>query len=256
VTEFIFLDVPVDYVWQLRVARPARFDYLELPIQTLKVGSLGTHKALGLAKNKKRPVPARLDLGDLRRPAGASADRGILGQPFQFHRPAGCYDEAKRFAEALGDGLPPGSIGVEKPPHRAHLQHLRPRMRFERRAGGTGLRQPGAQAPARHRLWPGRQTRSFCYVSDLIEGIYRLMMSSYDLPVNIGNPAEMTCWEFAKQIIPRHRLAQQDLLQTLPQDESPPAPSRHHPGQENPGLDASPAVRRPGQDHRIFPAKA
>src|SRR5881296_3557676 len=193
VTTYIYVKGPLDAI--LHFASPASpIDYLELPIQTLKVGSLGTHKALGLAKEKQ----ARFLL---------ASTSEIYGDPLVHPQteeywgnvntigPRGCYDEAKRFAEALTMAY-----------HREHKLATRivrifntygPRMRL-----GDGRVVPAfiSQALKNQPLTVfgrGQQTRSFCYVSDLIEGIYRLMMNSYNLPVNIGNPTEMTVLEFA-----------------------------------------------------------
>jgi dTDP-glucose 4,6-dehydratase len=215
VTEFIFLDVPVDYVWHF--ASPASpIDYLELPIQTLKVGSLGTHKALGLAKNKN----ARFLL---------ASTSEIYGDPLVHPQtedywgnvnpigPRGCYDEAKRFAEALAMAY-----------HKEHGVETRivrifntygPRMRLH-----DGRVVPAFISQAlKHRpvtvFGRGQQTRSFCYVSDLIEGIYRLMMSPCDRPVNIGNPAEMTVLAFAKEIIRATGSRSRICFRPLPQDD-------------------------------------
>ena len=215
VTEFIFLDVPVDYVWHF--ASPASpIDYLELPIQTLKVGSLGTHKALGLAMNKH----ARFLL---------ASTSEIYGDPLVHPQtedywgnvnpigPRGCYDEAKRFAEAL-------AMAYHKE-HRVETRIVRifntygPRMRLN-----DGRVVPAFISQAlKHRpvtvFGRGQQTRSFCYVSDLIEGIYRLMMSLCDQPVNIGNPAEMTVLEFAKEIIRATGSRSRISFKPLPQDD-------------------------------------
>ena len=215
VTEFIFLDAPVNYVWHF--ASPASpIDYLELPIQTLKVGSLGTHKALGLAKNKN----ARFLL---------ASTSEIYGDPLVHPQteeywgnvnpigPRGCYDEAKRFAEALTMAY-----------HKEHAVQTRivrifntygPRMRLN---DGRVVPAFVSQALKRQPLTVfgrGRQTRSFCYVSDLIEGIYRLMMSSCAQPVNIGNPNEMTVLEFAKQIIRATGSRSKIAFKPLPQDD-------------------------------------
>jgi len=218
VTEFIFLDVPVDYVWHF--ASPASpIDYLELPIQTLKVGSLGTHKALGLAKNKN----ARFLL---------ASTSEIYGDPLEHPQsedywgnvnpigPRGCYDEAKRFAEAL-------TMAYRKE-HRVQTRIVRifntygPRMRLnDGRVVPAFISQALKEQPLTV-FGRGRQTRSFCYVSDLIEGIYRLMMSSYpdaSGPVNIGNPAEMTVLEFARQIIRATGSASKVVFKPLPQDD-------------------------------------
>ena len=215
VTEFLFLDEPVNYVWHF--ASPASpVDYLEFPIQTLKVGSLGTHKALGLAKNKK----ARFLI---------ASTSEIYGDPLVHPQteeywghvntigPRGCYDEAKRFAEALTMAY-----------HREHGVATRivrifntygPRMRLH-----DGRVVPAFVSQAlKHKpitvFGQGTQTRSFCYVSDLIEGIYRLMMSDYHLPVNVGNPAEMTMLQFADAIIQATKSRSRIVFKPLPQDD-------------------------------------
>jgi dTDP-glucose 4,6-dehydratase len=215
VTEFIFLDAQVDFVWHF--ASPASpVDYLELPIQTLKVGSLGTHKALGLAKNKK----ARFLL---------ASTSEIYGDPLVHPQteeywgnvntigPRGCYDEAKRFAEALAMAY-----------HREHQVETRivrifntygPRMRLhDGRVVPAFLGQALKNKPITV-FGEGRQTRSFCYVSDLIEGIYRLMLSNYRLPMNIGNPSELTVLDFAKQIIRATNSKSKITFKPLPQDD-------------------------------------
>jgi dTDP-glucose 4,6-dehydratase len=215
VTEFIFLDVPVDYVWHF--ASPASpIDYLELPIQTLKVGSLGTHKALGLAKNKR----ARFLL---------ASTSEIYGDPLVHPQtedywgnvnpigPRGCYDEAKRFAEAMAMAYHQ-EHGVETRIVRI-FNTYGPRMRLhDGRVVPAFISQALKNRPLTV-FGRGRQTRSFCYVSDLIEGIYRLMMSSYDRPVNIGNPAEMTVLEFAKAIIRAIGSRSTVVFKPLPQDD-------------------------------------
>jgi dTDP-glucose 4,6-dehydratase len=215
VTEFIFLDVPVDYVWHF--ASPASpIDYLELPIQTLKVGSLGTHKALGLAKNKN----ARFLL---------ASTSEIYGDPLQHPQteeywgnvnsigPRGCYDEAKRFAEAMAMAY--------HNEHRVETRIVRifntygPRMRLhDGRVVPAFLSQALTNKPITV-FGKGHQTRSFCYVSDLIEGIYRLMMSDYGMPVNIGNPTEMTMLEFARAIVRATRSRSRIVHKPLPQDD-------------------------------------
>jgi dTDP-glucose 4,6-dehydratase len=215
VTEFLFLDAPVHYVWHF--ASPASpIDYLELPIQTLKVGSLGTHKALGLAMNKQ----ARFLL---------ASTSEIYGDPLVHPQtedywgnvnpigPRGCYDEAKRFAEAL-------TVAYHKE-HHVETRIVRifntygPRMRLH-----DGRVVPAFISQAlKHRpltvFGRGRQTRSFCYVSDLIEGIYRLMLSPCDGPVNIGNPVEMTMLEFARAIIRATASRSKITFRPLPQDD-------------------------------------
>jgi dTDP-glucose 4,6-dehydratase len=215
VTEYLFLDGPVDYVWHF--ASPASpVDYLELPIQTLKAGSLGTHKALGLARHKS----ARFLL---------TSTSEIYGDPLVHPQneaywgnvnplgPRGCYDEAKRFAEALTMAY-----------HREHGVATRivrifntygPRMRME-----DGRVVPAFISQAlRNRpltvFGRGEQTRSFCYCRDLIEGIYRLMMSEMTLPVNLGNPREMTVRAFAEEIIRATGSSSRIVYRPLPQDD-------------------------------------
>ncbi|HWQ91597.1 MAG TPA: UDP-glucuronic acid decarboxylase family protein [Clostridia bacterium] len=215
VTEFIFLDVPVQYVWHF--ASPASpIDYLELPIQTLKVGSLGTHKALGLAKNKN----ARFLL---------ASTSEIYGDPLVHPQteeywgnvntigPRGCYDEAKRFAEAL--------TMAYRNEHRVATRIVRifntygPRMRLhDGRVVPAFISQALTNKPLTV-FGEGRQTRSFCYVWDLIEGIYRLMMSDYEMPINIGNPAEMTVIDFAREIIRQTGSRSRIVFKPLPQDD-------------------------------------
>ena len=215
VTEFIFLDVPVDYVWHF--ASPASpIDYLELPIQTLKVGSLGTHKALGLAMHKG----ARFLL---------ASTSEIYGDPLVHPQtedywgnvntigPRGCYDEAKRFAEAM-------TMAYQRE-HGVATRIVRifntygPRMRLnDGRVVPAFVSQALKNKPLTV-FGKGQQTRSFCYVSDLIEGIYRLMMSDYGLPMNIGNPTEMTVLEFAREIIRATRSKSKIAFKPLPQDD-------------------------------------
>ena len=215
VTEFIFLDVPVQFVWHF--ASPASpIDYLEIPIQTLKVGSLGTHKALGLAKNKN----ARFLI---------ASTSEIYGDPLIHPQtedywgnvntigPRGCYDEAKRFGEAMTMAY-----------HREHGVETRivrifntygPRMRLnDGRVVPAFISQALRNKPLSV-FGKGNQTRSFCYVSDLIEGIYRLMNSSTSEPVNIGNPHELTVLEFAHEIIRATGSRSKIAYQPLPQDD-------------------------------------
>ncbi len=196
ITNYIYVDGPLDYI--LHFASPASpIDYLELPIQTLKVGALGTHKALGLAKEKN----ARLLLASTSETYG---DPLIHPQKEDYWGnvnpigPRGVYDEAKRFAEAITMAY-----------QRAHGVQTRivrifntfgPRMRLK---DGRVVPAFVSQALAGEPLTvfgDGRQTRSFCYVSDLVEGIHRLLMSDYPLPVNLGNPKEMSILEFAHLI--------------------------------------------------------
>jgi dTDP-glucose 4,6-dehydratase len=215
VTEFIFLEGAVNYVWHF--ASPASpIDYLNVPIQTLKVGSLGTHKALGLAKSKK----ARFLI---------ASTSEIYGDPLVHPQtedywgnvntigPRGCYDEAKRFAEAMTMAY-----------HREHRVETRivrifntygPRMRLnDGRVVPAFVSQALANKPITV-FGKGTQTRSFCYVSDLVEGIYRLMMCEDSLPVNIGNPTEMTMLQFAEAIIQATGSRSKIVFKPLPQDD-------------------------------------
>ena len=188
VTEYLYIEGPVQYI--LHFASPASpVDYLRLPIQTLKVGSLGTHKALGLAKAKG----ARLLLASTSEVYG---DPQVHPQPESYWGhvnpvgPRGVYDEAKRFAEAMTMAY-----------HRYHGVETRiarifntfgPRMRpNDGRVVSNFLIQALEGNPLTV-YGDGRQTRSFCYVSDLVDGLFRLLMSAEDEPVNLGNPAERT----------------------------------------------------------------
>src|ERR1043166_7242347 len=215
VTEFIFLDVPVDYVWHF--ASPASpIDYLELPIQTLKVGSLGTHKALGLAKNKK----ARFLIASTSEIYG---DPTVHPQTEEYWGnvntigPRGCYDEAKRFAEAMTMAYQ-REHGVETRIVRI-FNTYGPRMRLnDGRVVPAFVSQALKNKPLTV-FGDGQQTRSFCYVSDLIEGIYRLMMSGHREPVNIGNPQEMTMVEFAEEIVQATGSRSELIFKPLPEDD-------------------------------------
>ncbi len=218
VTEYLFLPGRVDYVWHF--ASPASpVDYLELPIQTLKVGSLGTHKALGLAKGKG----ARFLL---------TSTSEIYGDPLVHPQvesywgnvntigPRGCYDESKRFAEALVMAY-----------HREHAIPTRivrifntygPRMRVnDGRVVPAFVSQALAGKPITV-FGDGSQTRSFCFASDLIGGIARLMFcdkETSELPVNIGNPHEMTMLRFAEEIIRATGSKSRIVHRPLPQDD-------------------------------------
>ncbi len=197
VTEYLFLPGPVDFVFHF--ASPASpIDYLELPIQTLKVGALGTHKALGLARAKG----ARFLLASTSEVYG---DPLVHPQPETYWGnvnpigPRGVYDEAKRFAEAITMAY-----------HRAHgldtkivriFNTYGPRMRpRDGRVVPAFVSQALRNEPITV-FGDGLQTRSFCFVSDLIEGIWRLAQSDEHEPVNIGNPAEMTVLQFAEKIV-------------------------------------------------------
>jgi dTDP-glucose 4,6-dehydratase len=213
VTDYIFLEGPVDHV--LHFASPASpVDYLRLPIQTLKVGSLGTHKALGLAKAKN----ARFLLASTSEVYGDPLIHPQKEDYWGNVNPVGyrgVYDEAKRFAEAMAMAY-----------HRAHGMKTRivrifntygPRMRL---SDGRALPTFMGQALRGEDITifgDGRQTRSFCYVSDTVEGIARLLASEEVMPVNIGNPAEITILEFAKEILELTGSRSKLTLQPLPE---------------------------------------
>ena len=215
VTEYIYLEGPLENI--LHFASPASpIDYLEMPIQTLKVGSLGTHKALGLAKAKK----ARLLLASTSEVYG---DPLVHPQPEDYYGnvspigPRGVYDEAKRFAEAITMAY-----------HRYHDIDTRiarifntygPRMRMRDGRVVPAFLCQALKGEALTVFGDGTQTRSFCYVSDLIEGIYQLLMSDEVDPVNIGNPAEMSVLEFAQEIIRIVGSTSKIILKPLPQDD-------------------------------------
>ncbi|VVB86579.1 GDP-L-fucose synthase [uncultured archaeon] len=197
VTKPLHLDGKIDLIFHL--ASPASpIDYLELPIQTLKVGALGTHNMLGLAKEKR----ARFLLASTSEVYG---DPLVNPQPEEYWGnvnpigPRGVYDEAKRFAEAMTMAY-----------HRYHKLDTRivrifntygPRMRLKDGRVVPNFISQALRGEDITVYGDGSQTRSFCYVSDEIEGIYRLMMSDYTLPVNIGNPEEHTILEFAEIIL-------------------------------------------------------
>jgi dTDP-glucose 4,6-dehydratase len=196
VTEYIYLEGPVDAI--LHFASPASpIDYLQIPIQTLKVGALGTHKALGLARAKG----SRFLLASTSEVYG---DPLVHPQPETYWGnvnpvgPRGCYDEAKRFAEAM--------TVAYRNFHRVDTRIVRifntygPRMRpNDGRIVPSLIGQALRNEPLTV-FGDGSQTRSFCYVSDLIEGIYRLLLSDYRDPMNMGNPSEMTVLAFAETI--------------------------------------------------------
>jgi dTDP-glucose 4,6-dehydratase len=215
VTTYIYVKGPLDAI--LHFASPASpVDYLELPIQTLKVGSLGTHKALGLAKEKN----ARFLL---------ASTSEVYGDPLVHPQkedywgnvnpigPRGVYDEAKRFAEALTMAY-----------HRTHRVQTRivrifnthgPRMRLN---DGRVVPNFIAQALRGEPLTvygDGSQTRSFCYVSDLVEGIVRLLRSDHSGPVNCGNPMEVSILEFAQKIKALTTSRSEIVFRPLPEDD-------------------------------------
>lgn len=197
VTKHIEIDGPVDYI--LHFASPASpDDYLEFPIQTLKVGSLGTHNALGLAKAKNAAFLLASTSEVYGDPLVHPQNESYWGNVNPVG-PRGVYDEAKRFAEAIVMAY-----------HRVHGVNTRivrifntygPRMRLkDGRAIPNFLRQ-ALEGEDLTIYGDGSQTRSFCYVSDLVEGLYRLLMSDRTDPTNIGNPNEMTIMEMAQKIL-------------------------------------------------------
>ena len=196
VTEYIFLDGAVDAI--LHFASPASpIDYLQIPIQTLKVGALGTHKALGLARAKK----ARFLLASTSEVYG---DPLVHPQPETYWGnvnpvgPRGCYDEAKRFAEAMTIAYR-NFHGVDTRIVRI-FNTYGPRMRPNDGRIVPSLIGQALRGEPLTVFGDGSQTRSFCYVLDLVEGITRLLHSDYKDPLNLGNPAEMTVLEFAETI--------------------------------------------------------
>jgi len=215
ITKFIHVPGELDYI--LHFASPASpIDYLKIPIQTLKVGSLGTHNLLGLAKEKN----ARMLI---------ASTSEIYGDPLVHPQkedyfgnvntigPRGVYDEAKRFQESITMAY-----------HRFHGLETRivrifntygPRMRLN---DGRVIPAFIGQALRGEDLTifgDGMQTRSFCYVSDQVEGIYRLLLSDYNLPVNIGNPNEITIKDFADEIIRLTGTEQKVTYKDLPQND-------------------------------------
>jgi dTDP-glucose 4,6-dehydratase len=215
VTNYIYIEGPVDFV--LHWASPASpIDYLELPIPTLKVGALGTHKALGLAKAKNAKFLI-------------ASTSEVYGDPLEHPQretywgnvnpigPRGVYDEAKRFAEAMTVAY-----------HRYHgvdakivriFNTYGPRMRVN-----DGRAVPAFMSQALRNedvtiFGDGKQTRSFCYVSDLVEGIIKLMHSNTNDPVNIGNPHEMTIEEIAKTIVRMTGSSSKLVYRPLPTDD-------------------------------------
>jgi dTDP-glucose 4,6-dehydratase len=215
VTDYIHVAGTVDAV--LHFASPASpVDYLEHPIPTLKVGALGTHKALGLAKEKG----ARFLLASTSEVYG---DPLVDPQPETYWGnvnpvgPRGVYDEAKRFAEAMTMAY-----------HRYHKVQVRivrifntygPRMRVnDGRAIPNFISQALRNKPITI-YGTGRQTRSFCYIDDLVAGIYKLLESSENAPVNIGNPNEMTLRELADEIIRMTKTRSKIVFRPLPEDD-------------------------------------
>ena len=236
VTEYIRVDGPLD--WVLHLASPASpRDYLELPIQTLKVGGLGTHNALGVAKAKR----ARFLL---------ASTSEVYGDPLTHPQredywgnvnpvgPRGVYDEAKRFAEAMTMAY-----------HRYHGVDTRivrifnsfgPRIRLDDGRAIPAFMTQALRGEPITVFGDGSQTRSFQYISDLIDGIWRLMETPLTEPVNIGNPQEMTLLDLAKRIILLARSRSEIVFRPLPEDD----PKRRQP-------DISRARRELGWEPRV-----
>ena len=215
VTNYIDIKGRLDYI--LHFASPASpIDYLELPIQTLKVGSLGTHKALGLAKEKKAVFL-------LASTSEVYGDPLVNPQPETYWGnvnpigPRGVYDEAKRFAESM-------TMAYQRF-HKVSTRIVRifntygPRMRINDGRVVPAFINQALGNKALTVFGDGTQTRSFCYVSDLVGGIYKLLLSNVDTPVNIGNPAEMTILDFAKQIIQITGSKSKIIFKPLPVDD-------------------------------------
>jgi dTDP-glucose 4,6-dehydratase len=212
-----FIHVPGELTYILHFASPASpIDYLKIPIQTLKVGTLGTHNCLGLAKAKKARILV-------------ASTSEIYGDPLVHPQneeywgnvnpvgPRGVYDEAKRFQEAMTmayhnfHGLETRIVRI--------FNTYGPRMRLN---DGRALPAFIGQALRGEDLTvfgDGSQTRSFCYVDDLVEGIYRLLFSDYSLPVNIGNPSEITLKQFAEEVIALTGTRQKIVYRPLPVDD-------------------------------------
>jgi dTDP-glucose 4,6-dehydratase len=215
VSKFVHVSGEIDYI--LHFASPASpIDYLKIPIQTLKVGSLGTHNLLGLAKGKN----ARMLI---------ASTSEVYGDPLVHPQnedywgnvnpigPRGVYDEAKRFQEAITmayhtyHGLETRIVRI--------FNTYGPRMRLD---DGRALPAFMSQALNGEDLTvfgDGSQTRSFCYVDDLVEGIYRLLLSDYAFPVNVGNPSEITLLQFAEEIIKLTGTSSKIVYKPLPKDD-------------------------------------
>jgi len=215
VSKFVFVPGKLDYI--LHFASPASpIDYLKIPIQTLKVGSLGTHNLLGLARVKN----ARILIASTSEVYGDPEVHPQVEEYFGNVNPVGprgCYDEAKRFQEAITmayhthHGLETRIIRI--------FNTYGPRMRLD---DGRVLPAFLSQALRGENLTvfgDGSQTRSFCYVDDLVEGIYRLLLSDYPMPVNIGNPSEITIKEFGEEIAKLAGVEFKPVYQPLPQND-------------------------------------
>ena len=215
VTEYVYLEGPLDYI--LHFASPASpIDYLKLPIQTLKVGSLGTHKALGLAKAKK----ARFLIASTSEVYG---DPEIHPQVESYWGnvnpigPRGVYDEAKRFAEAMTMAYH-SHHGVETRIVRIFNTYGE-RMRINDGRAIPAFMSQAIRGEDVTVFGDGSQTRSVCYVSDLVDGIYRLLLSDYHMPVNIGNPDELTMLQLAEEVLAVLGAKSRIVFEPLPVDD-------------------------------------
>jgi dTDP-glucose 4,6-dehydratase len=212
-----FVHVPGELHYILHFASPASpIDYLKIPIQTLKVGSLGTHNLLGLAKAKKARILVASTSEIYGDPVVHPQNEDYWGNVNPIG-PRGVYDEAKRFQEAMTMAYHTFH-GVETRIVRI-FNTYGPRMRLN---DGRALPAFIGQALRGEDLTvfgDGSQTRSFCYVDDLVEGIYRLLMSDYAYPVNVGNPDEITIKDFAEEIIKLTNTTQRIIYKPLPTDD-------------------------------------
>ena len=215
VTKFVHVPGKLDYI--LHFASPASpIDYLKIPIQTLKVGALGTHNLLGLAKEKQ----SRILIASTSEVYG---DPLVHPQSEEYYgnvntiSPRGVYDEAKRFQESITMAY-----------HRFHNLDIRiarifntygPRMRLNDGRVIPAFMGQALRGEDLTVFGDGRQTRSFCYVDDQIEGIYRLLLSDYTQPVNIGNPEEISILDFAEEIINLTGTDQKIVFKPLPKDD-------------------------------------
>ena len=238
VTNYVYVDGPVDYV--LHFASPASpADYLKYPIQTLKVGALGTHKALGLAKAKS----ARFLLASTSEVYGDPLEHPQREDYWGNVNPVGLrgvYDEAKRFAEAMTmayqryHGLETRIVRI--------FNTYGPRMRLDDgRALPTFLRQALLSEPVTV-YGDGSQTRSFCYVDDLVEGLWRLLLSDVTDPVNIGGSEEISILQFAQEVIALTDSESEIVFEALPEDD--PKVGQPDTSKARERLDWQPAVER------------
>ena len=215
VSKFVHVPGKLDYI--LHFASPASpIDYLKIPIQTLKVGSLGTHNLLGLAKAKG----ARMLIASTSEVYG---DPEVHPQQEDYWGnvnpvgPRGCYDEAKRFQEAMTmayhmhHGLETRIVRI--------FNTYGPRMRLDDGRVLPAFLSQALRGEPLSIFGDGSQTRSFCYVDDLVEGIYRLLLSDYPMPVNVGNPSEITIKQFAEEICKLTGVELKVEYQPLPTDD-------------------------------------